>query len=65
MLLTYLLDIIHSDTKIVLYLNGKKVGSCRVYEFPDRHNLNEYYGYTVIEVKPVCLLEVEVYLKGK
>lgn len=65
MLLTRLLDVIHADTKVVLYLDGEKIGSCRVYEFPDKHDLNEYYGHTVVEVKPVCLLELEVYLKEK
>lgn len=43
MLLTNLLDIVSSDTNIILYLDGKRIGMCKVYDFPSRHELNQYY----------------------
>lgn len=63
MFLINLLNIINSDTKIILYLGGKRIGICQVYDFPSRHNLNEYYGNIVEEVKPIGNLKLEVYLK--
>lgn len=63
MLLTNLLDVLNSDTKVILYVEGKRVGMCCVYDFPSRHNLNEYYGNEVEEVKPIGDLKVAVYLK--
>ena len=63
MLLTNLLDIVNSDTNIILYLEGKRIGMCQVYDFPSRHNLNECYGNIVEEVKPIGNLKLEVYLK--
>ena len=63
MFLINLLDIVNSDTKIILYFEGKRIGICQVYDFPSRHNLNEYYENIVKEVKPIGNLKLEVYLK--
>lgn len=62
MLLTDLLDIVSSDTNIILYLDGKRIGMCKVYNFPSRHELNQYYGNKVKEVMPVDILKLEIYL---
>lgn len=64
MLLTFLLDVISTDTLVVLRVNGKLVGSCNVYDFPSRHDLNQYYGNKVIEVKAINKMKIEVYLEG-
>lgn len=63
MFLINLLNIINSDTKIILYFEGERIGICQVYDFPSRHNLNEYYGNIVEEIKPIGNLKLEVYLK--
>lgn len=65
MLLTYLLDIISTDTMIILRVDGKLVGSCNVYDFTSRHNLNQYYGNKVIEVKAIDKMKIEVDLEEK
>lgn len=65
MLLTFLLDVISTDTLVVLRVNGKLVGSCNVYDFPSRHDLNQYYGNKVIEVKAIDKMKIEVYLEEK
>ena len=64
MLLTYLLDIINTDTMVVIRVDGKLVGGCNVYDFPSRHDLNQYYGNKVIEVKAIDKMKIEVELEG-
>lgn len=63
MFLINLLDIVNSNTNIILYLEGKRIGICHVCDFPSRHNLNEYYGNIVEEVKSIGNLKLEIYLK--
>ena len=65
MLLTYLLDIINADTMVVLSVNRKLIGTCNVYDFPSRHDLNQYYGNKVIEVKAIDKMKMEVELEEK
>lgn len=63
MFLINLLNIINSDTKIILYFEGEQVGICCVYDFESRHEFNSYYGHIVKEVKPIGNLKLEIYLK--
>lgn len=65
MVLTYLLDIINSDTLVVLRVDEKLIGGCRVYDFPSRHDLNQYYGNKVVEVKAIDKMKIEVNLEEK
>lgn len=64
--LTQVLDYIHSDTLITLYLSGKIIGTdVPVYAFPSRHDLNEYYGNEVLEIRAIDKDKMTIYIAEK
>lgn len=63
--LTFVLDTIDGDTNIILTLNGDIVGKAKLYDFPDRHDLNIYYGHKVVLVKAISEDNMWIVLEGE
>lgn len=63
--LTDVLDYFDSLTKVKLYVNQKEVknGTENIYSYPDRHDLNQFYGCEVEEMKPIGEKLIEIYVK--
>lgn len=46
-------------TDVTLYVNSRELpkgGNARIYDFPDRHDINQFYGCEVEEISPSCFL---------
>lgn len=63
--LTEVLDYFDSLTKVKLYVNRKEVknGTENIYSYPDRHDLNQFYGCEIEEIKPIGDKLIEIYIK--
>ena len=59
-----ILKFMADTTEITLYVNSREIpeGS-KIYSLPDRHDLNQFYGCEVEEIKPTGEGKVEIYVK--
>lgn len=61
--LNQLIDCIDCDTEVALYIGHTKLcDSLRVYDFPARHDANEYYGNKVDYFKATESGKMDIYL---
>lgn len=62
--LTFLLDVINADTKVILTSDGKIICNLLpIYEFSHHHELDEYYGNYVKSLKSIGknMIAVEIW----